>query len=257
MIEKNSIEFIVRGSIGDKPISPENISIELLDSFTQDIQSLIKSIPEAKKEDIIVSIEKGSFKIKSVLLLVALNSFVVDIQSLKATKNLNTINDKRSKIFESWLNKTKLTPNLEFEIIPFGYEGIKFNSDSNINRIDSDVWIESEVYLFGIVTDLGGASKPNIHLKTENGSIITIDCEKKDLESETSNRVYKPASIRVIANQNILSGEIKDAKFVSFEEYNETFDEVEFFESIEKGRNAWSDVSDHVEWVRNLRTDYE
>lgn len=257
MAEENSIEFIVRGKNGDKPISPDNISIELLDSFTQDIQSLIKSIPEAKKENITVSIEKGSFKIKSALLLIALNSFLVDIQSLKATNNLNSINDKRSKIFESWLNKSKSTPNLEFEIIPFGHEGIKFNSESNINRIDSDVWVESEVYLFGIVTDLGGASKPNIHLKTENGSIITIDCNKKDLESETENRVYKSASIRVIANQNILSGEIKDAKFVSFEEFDETFDEEAFLESIEKGRNAWSDVSDHVEWVRNLRTDYE
>lgn len=257
MSSSDYIEFIVRGKQGDKPISPDNISLNLLSSFTKDIDSLLNSIQEVKKEDLVVSIEKSSLKIKILIALATLNVLKADVDTLKSTNDLSVINEKRGRVIEDWLSKTKLIPGLEFEIIPFGSEGIKINSESNIQRIETDIWLESEIFLYGVITDLGGASKPNIHLKTEEGNNITIDCKKEDLESETENRVYKPASIRVLAKQNIKTGDFKEAKFISFQDYNPAFNESELLASIEKGRNAWSDVDDHVEWVRNLRTDNE
>jgi len=255
--EVDSIEFIVRGVEGEKQISPKNISLSLLSTFTKDIESLIKSIPESKKEDVVVSVEEGSFKVIVVIGLIAFNAFKADITTLESSNDLNSINVKRSSIIEGWLAKTKLRSDLEYEIIPHGTSGIKLNSKSNIERIESDIWVESEIYLYGIVNDLGGQSKPNIHLKIENGTTITIACKKEDIASETENKVYKPASIRVLAQQNLITGEVKDAEFISFEDYNPTFDEQELLKSIANGRDSWTDVDDHVEWVRNLRTDNE
>lgn len=257
MSNSGSIEFIVRGIQGADAISPDNISLPLLSTFSKDIESMISSIPDIKKDDVIVSIEKSSFKIKTFIALAAFNVFKADLDTLNSTNDLNSINDKRSKILEDWISKSKSYPGLEFEIIPSGSTGIKINSESQIQRIETDIWVESELFLYGIITDLGGASKPNIHLKTEEGVNITIDCKKEDLESETENRVYKPASIRVFANQNIKTGEFKDSRFVSFHDYNPSINEKELLTSIEKGRNAWSDIDDHVAWVRNLRTDNE
>ncbi len=257
MRSENSVEFIVRGKLGEAPISPDNISLSLLNAFSKDIDSIISSITEVKKDEIIVSIEKSSFKIRVFTALTALNVLKSDFETLVSTNDLNSINDKRGKIIEDWLVKSKSQPGLEFEIIPFGSAGIKINEESKIQRIQSEIWVESELFLYGIITDLGGSNKPNIHLKTENGSNITIDCKKEDIENETENRVYKPSSIRVIAQQNINTGEIKESKFISFENYNPVFNDNELIASIEKGRNAWAEINNHVKWVRNLRSENE
>ena len=129
--------------------------------------------------------------------------------------------------------------------------------NTDFNKIDNSIWVESELYLYGIITDLGGSQKPNIHLKLEDGKNVVIDCTKEDIAIETENRVYHSASVRVTAKQNLHTGEFKDAKFLEFNKYNPVFDEKVLLETIDKGTNAWSDVENHIDWVRNLRTDNE
>jgi hypothetical protein len=253
----DKVEFIVRGKIGETDITPDNISLTLLNNFTKDITDLLNSIQETKKEDIVVSIEKSSFKIKSFIALAALNIIKADIETLNSTKDLATINEKRSNIFEDWAKKTKANYGLEFEINLNGSEGLKINSNSEYKRSDANIWVESEVFLYGIVTDLGGAQRPNIHMKTEDGKSITIDCTKNDLVNEKENRVYQPVAIRAIANQNLYTGELKEIRFSSFVDYKPVYNEKELLATIEKGRNAWSAIENHVEWVRNLRLDNE
>jgi HSP20 family molecular chaperone IbpA len=257
MSETGKIEFILRGKQGDIEISPDNISLTLLSNFTRDISDLLSSVPESKKDDIVVSIKDGSFKIHAFVLLAALNIFKADFDTLLTTNNLSTINDKRSKIIEEWIKKVKSNSGLEFEIIPENHPGIKINSQSNFNRLINETVVESEVFLYGIVTDLGGASKTNIHLKTEDGNTFVISCSKEDLAKEKENHVYHSAAIRVFAKQNLYTGEISEPKFIEFINYSPSFDEQELLATIEKGRNAWSDVKDHVEWVRNLRSGNE
>ena len=252
-----NIEFIVRGKIGDADISLSNISLSLLDSFTKDISELLNSIPELKKEEVVVSIEESSLKIKTLLALIALNTFQVDFETLNATNNLDSINNKRSNIIEEWVRKTKSNDNLEFEV-RIGDEKIyKFNSNTNYNRNQPELWVESEIYIYGEVTDLGGASKSNIHIKQENGNIIVVNCTKDDLSNEKENKIYHNVALHVSAKQNIATGEIKDANFIKFIEYNPVLDEKQLSELNEKGRKAWEDIEDHVDWIRKLRSEDE
>ena len=257
MNEKGIIEFIVRGKIGDADISLSNISLSLLDSFTKDITELLYSIPELKKEEVVVSIEESSLKIKTLLALIALNTFQVDFETLTATNNLDTINNKRSNIIEEWVRKTKLYDNLEFEVRIGDDKIYKFNSKTNYNRNQPELWVESEIYIYGEVTDLGGASKSNIHIKQENGNTIVVNCTKDDLSNEKENKIYHNVALHLSAKQNIATGEIKDANFIQFIEYNPVLDEKQLSELNEKGRKAWEDIEDHVDWIRKLRSEDE
>lgn len=257
MNETGIIEFIVRGKIGDADISLSNISLSLLDSFTKDIAELLNSIPELKKEEVVVSIEESSFKITTLLALIALNTFQVDLDTLYSTNNLDTINNKRSNIIEDWVKKTKSYENLEYEVRIGDVKSYKFNSNSNFNRNQKDLWVESEIYIYGEVTDLGGASKSNIHIKQESGNIIVVNCTKEDLSSEKDNKIYHNVALHVSAKQNIATGEIKDANFIQFIEYNPVLDEKQLSELNEKGRKAWEDIEDHVDWIRKLRSEDE
>ena len=256
MKNTGNIDFIVRGKLGDLDISPSNISMSLLNSFSKDITDLINSIQEVKKEEVIVSIEEGSFKLKTVMILAAINIINAEIKTLYQTNDLNSIDEKRGLIYEKWISTAKEN-NLEFEIKPLDEESLIINKNSAFSKIDNSIWVESELYLYGIITDLGGNQRPNIHLKLENGKNVVIDCTKEDIAIETENRVYHSASVRVTAKQNLHTGDFKEIKFLEFNNYNPVFDEKILLETIEKGTNAWSDVENHIDWVRNLRTNNE
>lgn len=257
MSQSSNIEFIIKGKIGENDISTDYISLPLLSGFTKDITDLINSIQDESREEIIISLEKGSLKINALIALATINILSAEIKTLNSTNDLSSIDNKRSKIIEEWVKKTKTNPDLTFEIRPSGYEALEINSASSFNRSDDNIWLEAELFLYGVVTDLGGSQRPNIHLKVEDGSLIYISCTKDDLENETINRVYHSVGIHVLALQNIETGEIKDAKFSDFIDYEPIYDEHILLATIEQGRNAWSDVTDHIDWVRKLRTDNE
>jgi hypothetical protein len=249
------IDFIVRGKVGDLPISPKTIELSLLKTFSEDIFAIINSIPETKNSEPIVSIEQSSFKARVHVALIAANMVLADAETLNQTNDLSTINSVRSKIIEKWAEKSKNNNSLEFEIRPKGEDGIKVNFEKNFTKSQENIWVEAEIYLYGEVTDWGGSSKSNIHFTTEDKKKVTVACRREDLINQKDNLVYRPGGIRVLAKQNLYTGEIKDAKFVAFIDYSPIYDEAQLNATIEKGREAWKDVKDHVEWVRNLRTD--
>ncbi|MBG7612152.1 hypothetical protein IU405_07815, partial [Polaribacter sp. BAL334] len=117
MKSTGNIDFIVRGKISNLVISPNHISVSLLNSFSKDISDLLNTIQEAKKEQIIVSIEEGSFKIKAAMLLASINIINAEIKTLQETNDLNSINEKRGLIYEKWISNA-IENNYEFEIKP-------------------------------------------------------------------------------------------------------------------------------------------
>ncbi len=102
-----NIDFIVRGKIGDLDISPNSISVSLLNSFSKDISDLLNTIQETKNDEIVVSIEEGSFKLVASIILVAINIINAEIKTLHETKDLNSIDEKRGLIYERWISNAK------------------------------------------------------------------------------------------------------------------------------------------------------
>jgi len=254
MSTQGYIDFIVRGKSGDIDISPTHIEIGLLKSFADDVTAIINSIPEIEKNKVIVAVGEGSFKLTAMTALIAVNSLIVDAKTLTETNDLFSINSTRSKVIEKWYKKAKANPEIEFEIRPNGNEGIKINSDKTFKKEDN-VWVQSELYLYGEFKDMGGNSKPNIHFLTDNNLSILINCKEEHIKNEKVNRVYHHGGVRITALQNLYTGEIKDAYFIDFIDYNPEYNESELATTIEKGREAWKDIPDHIEWVRNLRND--
>jgi len=253
MAAQGYIDFIVRGKINDVPITPASVELGLLKSFSEDVAAIMNSIDGLDKGNVIVSIGEGSLKYKTMVALLAVNSLAVDAKTLNQTNDLSSINSVRSKIIEKWEKKTKTNPTIEFEIRPNGEDGIKITSQKQFKKEES-VWIQSEVYLYGVFKDIGG-EKPNIHLTTGKNEKVLISCKEGDIKNQTENRVYHAGGVRVFAKQNLYTGEIKEANLIEFVNYSPQYDEDELLRLTAKGREAWTDIPDHVEWVRNLRND--
>lgn len=114
------------------------------------------------------------------------------------------------------------------------------------------MWVEVKKYLHGQITGLGGTSKTKVQLKLENGEVLTVASAPKLLVDEERNRLYKPAVLRISAEENLHNGELRNLTLLGFEDTQTIWDEAAFGELVRKGTQAWADVPD--DWLENLRT---
>lgn len=255
MKSKENIEFIVRGSVNKTEINPSSVPLFLLEAFSSDVTAILNSAKEDKKEEIIVSIEPGSFKIVALISLALYGSLNAEIDQVFQRNSLDGVKDRRAKIINNWVSLTKKYPELEFEIKTSDQTSLIINNSTEFKKEMEHLWFEGEYSLYGTINDMGGETNSNIHFKTDKGVAIKIDCKKSDIENETENRIYKFNAIKVSAQQNLITGELRNAKFISFLDYHPFVNEHKLLTLFERGREAWKDVPDHVQWVRNLRSD--
>jgi hypothetical protein len=110
-----------------------------------------------------------------------------------------------------------------------------------------------EKYLHGIVVDMGGSTKANVHLKLENGVTLTIASTQDKLARGEQNRLYRPALLHVSAEENLLTGELRNLNLFDFEVHQPSYDDDEFNLMVERGTKAWADVPDATAWLETLR----
>jgi hypothetical protein len=199
-----------------------------------------------------VSIEPGSFQmVASGLLAVA--SLWSDIAHLKDSQALAAIDDRRAKVIERWQQRAIEHPNRAYFLSNKEARiSISVNSSSSFH-LEKNTWACVEKYLLGTITDMGGATRPNVHLLMESGATVMVSSSKNQLAQDEKNRLYKQALLRVSAEENLISGQLRNITLISFEKYNPLFDEAEFQKMTEQGSQAWKDIDDPASWIDELR----
>ncbi len=82
--------------------------------------------------------------------------------------------------------------------------------------------------------------------------MLTIASSHKLLGDEERNRLYKPAVLRISADENLHNGELRNLMLLGFEDTPSTWDEAAFGELVRKGTQTWADVPD--DWLETLRS---
>ncbi len=100
---------------------------------------------------------------------------------------------------------------------------------------------------------MGGATKPNAHVKLPDGRTLTVTAEHDMLRDDTINRLYKLAMLRIKADYNVLTKELRNARLVEFVEYAPNVEEGDLSRMTRRGAIAWKDVTDATAWVDELR----
>jgi hypothetical protein len=127
------------------------------------------------------------------------------------------------------------------------------NAETDYRSDDADQWVRVERYVRGEVQDLGGATRANAHVRLPDGKLLTVATDRDVLRSDKTNRLYKPALLRVRAQYNVLTQELRDAELIEFVEYSPKFDEQSFERLTRRGTEAWKGVDNASEWVDDLR----
>ncbi len=169
-------------------------------------------------------------------------------------ETLDSLDAKRREVMERWQKLARQSREVAYRIsAPFLERSIEINAESDYHADDADQWVQVERYIRGEIQDLGGATKANAHVKLPDGRTLKVTTERDVLRDDTVNRLYKSAMLRIKADYNVLTRDLRNARLVEFLEYAVDVDEEALTRLTRRGAVAWRDVPTATDWVDELR----
>ncbi|MDD4963115.1 MAG: hypothetical protein PHI11_04245 [Gallionella sp.] len=253
MNANNELRFAVSDRIRDVEVDPAHVPLALLGEFQKDVSEFLKgSGHDIDPAHVQISVEQGSLAFVASGLLAA-TSLWADLAHLKSSGSLELMDVKRAAVVERWQGVAYKNPMRRYVVADRADQlGFTVDSTSNYRRVEP-IWVQVEKYLYGKIVDLGGKTKANVHLALENGDTITIAAQKSLLEQEEYNHLYRFASLHVTAEENLLTGALRNVNLLAFEPYQPSYHEEDFRLMVSRGTRAWADVSDQTSWLESLR----
>jgi len=253
-MENNKVIFSLLDNTSGFEANPDRVRLTDLARFTADITTFLRG--DGKEIDpklIEVAIQKGSFQLVTSPIVNAPNFFTA-LKRLTTTELLDNIDSKRKEIIEGWQKQTRNLSGVSYHIHSKKLDkSIQINSDTDFHSDDADQWVRVERYIRGEIQDLGGSTNPNIHIKYPNGKTLTVKADREALRNDSKNRLYKPAMLRINAEYNVSSREIRNATLLEFLDYSPSFKEDDLIKLTRRGEVAWSDISNPTAWVEDIR----
>ncbi len=248
----NTLRFSLSDRIGDAEVGPSHVPLTLLGKFADEVAEFLKgSNKEVDPKQLIASVESGSLAV--VVDDPGAPGLWRDIERLREPSSLGSMDSGRAKVIEKWQaaarqhirrSYTLSTPKLN---IP-----IRIDNESDFRNSQAENWVPVEKYLDGVVVDWGGATSPNVHLKLQNGVVQIVSASQKQLFEPSGNAFGRPATLRVSAEQNLATRELRKLALIEIME-TPNWVEAEFEHQVAMGTRAWADVPD--DWLESLRGD--
>lgn len=234
--------------------TPDRVYLGDLVEFSKDVANFLRG--EDKDVDtttLEVAIRPGSFVIETAPLMSAPGLFR-DLRTLLGGELLDSLDSKRREVMERWQKAARQSQQVGYRIsAPFLNRSVVINAESDYHADDADQWVQVERYIRGEIQDLGGATKANAHVKLPDGRTLKVTAERDVLRDDSVNRLYKIAMLRIKAEYNVLTRDLRNARLVEFVEHATKVDEEELARLTRRGANAWKDVPDATAWVDELR----
>lgn len=244
MEQKGTIEIHIVGSKGHSDLSPDNYDIRDLKAMLTDIEDLLYPNKKNCRPDITYHIEDGSVRniFKTSLQAVVTFGAVLSLVSRNGTLDgleLPTANAL------AHIQDIAFKTNSEFEFLTSLSDGVQLRVNPSTNyRITQELWADTEYYIYGQLTNAGGKGKSNIHIDTKDSGTFIVNVEKSFLKNATENMLYKEYGVRVMARQNILTGELdrQSLRLIELVDYTPKYDESYLNSLITKVGNRFDGI---------------
>lgn len=251
-----NIEIIVKGSIGNIELTPDNYDIREIISILENAEQLLYTGGKKDRPLISYQIEKGSVIHILKIPIQFIIGFNAIIGQVNQERNIDFLNLNTSKAFEN-IQRTAVAKNYTFSIktsLPNSNE-IVLNKDTKFYRTEA-IWAEAEFYFYGKIVNAGGKEKANIHLNTDEYGAIVIHTTISFLEQYDINLLYKEFGVRVSGRQHSKTGEIdtSNLNFIEFIDYNKSYNDDYLKGLREKANQTWLKSGFNAdEWLKEIR----
>ncbi|MEY2343183.1 hypothetical protein AB4090_13895 [Acidithiobacillus sp. IBUN Pt1247-S3] len=249
----NELRFSVSDRINGTDVGPKSVPLNLLGDFQKDVSEFLRgSARDIDLAGVLVSVDEGSLAL-AVTGLPAASTLWVDLERLKSPDSLNSVDPKRANVVERWQMSARQSPHRKYRVVDAAARiSLLVDASTDFRRIE-EVWVTVEKYVHGRVLDWGGKSKPNVHLEMDDGTVLKVSTSQKILEGEERNHLYRYVLLHISAEENLMTGVIRNPVLLAFEVHQPVYDEAEFQQMVRRGTAAWSGVVAASAWVEELR----
>lgn len=235
-------------------MSPGRVRLGDLARFADDVKTFLQGDgKEIDANSIEVAVVEGSFALQTEPIAFA-PRLLADLNYLQNGEHLGLMDSKRQAVIERWQKTARAVSGMIYKIsAPFMEAPIIVSASSDYHANDTDQWVAVERYVTGEIQDLGGITRPNAHVKLPNGKTLKVITDKEFLRDDKLNRLYKTAMLRIKAEFNIQTRELRNAHLLEFVEHSTDIDEAALERMKARGASAWRDVQSASTWVDKMR----
>lgn len=260
MRDFEQISFVLHGKIRGQEITPKTIPLDQFNRYNQQVQRfIVGSMKKPPLHEIHANIEAGSYRFSVLIPAIILATLKPDMEAVSQGFNLSGVDNKRIEVLEEWLSDARDNPDLSYEIQTAWASAKLLHIDASSEfKKEEPIWYATEKYLQGIIVTVGGATNSNIHLQVEGYQrALVIETTREKLKGSSLGKLYENQMVRVSAEENLKTGELRHLNLIEFVDYEPRYDEAELDALIAKATPRWADVPDASVWLREMRGDGE
>ena len=249
------IEIKLEGSVGTHQLRPEHVDIEEIRTVLNQAAHLLFPTEKRSLRPLIsYEIYEGSVKHKFRTLMQSVIGFGAVVSQIGAEGQIDFLHDRRAAAIESL---QKLAGEKNYTVtLSANQQELRIDRNTHYERTET-LWAEAEFYLYGVLTNAGGKSNPNIYLDTEEFGSLTISADREFLAGEERNLPHKEFGVRVKGRQNLKTFEMDrhSLEFIELLEVDAEYSESYLDKLMRKAAPAWDMISDADSWLKDLRSE--
>lgn len=252
------IQIRVVGKSGNIALNPDNYDIKHIASLLQNVEDLLYPNNKKGRPIITYDIKQGSVLHVFKTSLQAVIGFNAILSQIRLQNNIDFLELKTARALEE-IQKISWKKNYEFQIKTSLAKNFSFNITSSTGFIRTKTtWVDAELYFYGMLKDVGGKNKANVHLDTDDYGYLSIETEEGFLKKRKENLLYKNYGVRAMGKQNVDTGEIdpKSLKLMELIDYDPKFDNEYLETLIVKAKKNWKGINAE-DWLTDMRGAYE
>lgn len=252
-MDAQRIRISLHDESGGYEITPDRVPLSVLRSFIRDVDEFLRGERrEVDTSELDVAVVKGSVGVLTTP--TAHPSLLRDLLHLANSELIDGLNAKRRAVVERWQKTAHNKRGVRVEIVaPMLPKPLVIDAASDFHADDADQWVRVERYLRGEIYEIGGLRNVNAHIRLPDGKSMPVEAERDVLRADKTNRLYKPAMVRIAAEYNVATREYRNARLIEFVEHESKLDEKDLDRLAQRGAKAWQDVPDASAWVESLR----
>lgn len=253
-----TLQITIEGTRNRLPLRPERLEIDELIKALEFSRDLIA--PEAKsRPEIHVQLADGSVLLRlttAAQVVIAVQALLAEVQQ---TLNRAILLPRQVEALSFF---SKLAQKEDFKI-SFGTDKEKpvliIAKETQWADQNEETWVESERYITGIVTNIGGKTQPNVHIDTDDPQLGTLIVKAPEalLSADDKNRLYKRQQLRISIRQHLASGayDTKSASLIAFVDYEPGTETEDAYldRLINEATPHWKKVGDPENWLKAVR----
>lgn len=251
-------EVRIDGKRGTKDLKPTSFDIRELRGLLDEVEVLL--FPNDRRDRPVISyrVEEGSVRNIFQTGLQSIASLGAVIGLVNTQRTLDILEPRTAKAFET-IQQWAIEKDYVFTLTTSTDPAAELRIDRSTTYFRSEATVvETEVYLYGKVTDAGGKESPNIHLQVEGQGIFKIDTEESFLAGLEHNILYHQLGVRALGRQNVQTGEIERGSLTLLEliDYDQRYED-DYLARLQAKARSWLKDIDPDQYLNDVRGQYD